>query len=199
MVGLATTKGGVPVLQEVTRERRPVRAHTFLSEVIDEIPCLGSLRPSSRQKRISSRTAYRLLAVRSVEDHRFLRQGIEIRRDHILLAVSLKHFRSQIVGDEKQNVLGVGGRLWGRFGFLTSDEMQFPGSKCADVIGCRKQMWFFKLSVNEPQSEFWLHSWQHRVALVMLVYLVIACDFGKLASTCVASNRCKLTGLQKAV
>ena len=40
-------------------------------------------------------------------------------------------------------------------------------------------MSFFKFSVNEPQSEFWLHSWQHRVALVMLVYLVIACDFGK--------------------
>ena len=116
MISLATAKSGVAVLQEVTWKRCPVCSYAFFSKMIDEIPGLGSLWPSPRQKRISCWTTYRLLAISSVKNHRFLRQSIEIRRYHILLSVSFKHFRTQIVGDEKQNILGVGGRLWRWFG-----------------------------------------------------------------------------------
>lgn len=70
VVRFASAEAGVPMREKVTRERQPVLANTWFSEVINEIPALGALWATPRQKRVASGPADGLLAVPEERDVR---------------------------------------------------------------------------------------------------------------------------------
>ena len=80
MVRLACAERGVSMLFKVLRESNPIRAN--LAKRINKVPALCALRPPAGEEAVPGGTAYRLLAIRSAEDHTLLPKPVDAGGEH---------------------------------------------------------------------------------------------------------------------